>query len=775
MRRRPKSAKIGQAMGGTMASVNSWIGAPIERREDLRFLRGAGTYVGDLKREAVLHGVVLRSSVAHGRLDAVDASRALAMPGVVAVLTAAELPSPMPRIPMRAEPHPEYRPFYQPVIAHRKVRYVGEPIALVVAESPALAEDALDAIEVEIAPLPPVLDGAAALAGGVLLFEEAASNRPAMLQGVKGDADAVFATAPYRRKERFRTHRHSAVPMEMRGLLAEWDAGQGQLTLHGAAKVPFHNRDLLAQLLGLATDKVLLIEHDVGGGFGVRGEFYPEDFLVPFAAMRLGRPVRWAEDRRENLLATNHSREAECELEIACDETGRILALRGTSFVNCGAYLRTTGSTPARNIAQVLSGPYRIEHIKSDVSLLVSNKTPSGTYRGPGRFESDFFRERLLDMVAADFGQDRVAFRRRNLVPEAEMPWPMASVGSIKSECDSGDYRMTLDRCLAEFGWTDKEKLSGRAIEGRFHGIAVGCYLEGAASGKEGARLTLEADGSVTVGIGSSAIGQGLETVMAQIAADALSLPIDRIRPVRHGSTNLVRDGGGAFSSRSVVMGGSALMDAAGKLKDAIRAAAARRLGCTAEEIQLLDGKAVGPGRQALDFGSFAGEIAPVDGAFSTPKRTYSYGAHAAHVAVDPRTGGIAVLDYVAVEDVGRIINPHTLHGQCLGAIVQGLGGTLLEHLVYDETGQMLAGSFADYLLPTAGDFPRIHVVALEEKPSPVNPLGAKGAGEGGIIPVGGVIANAVADALKSFGVQPHALPLTPPKVWAMIEEARKQ
>jgi aerobic carbon-monoxide dehydrogenase large subunit len=252
-------------------------------------------------------------------------------------------------------------------------------------------------------------------------------------------------------------------------------------------------------------------------------------------------------------------------------------------------------------------------------------------------------------------------------------------------------------------------------------------------------------------------------------------LPIDRIRPVRHGSTNLVRDGGGAFSSRSVVMGGSALMDAAGKLKDAIRAAAARRLGCTAEEIQLLDGKAVGPGRQALDFGSFAGEIAPVDGAFSTPKRTYSYGAHAAHVAVDPRTGGIAVLDYVAVEDVGRIINPHTLHGQCLGAIVQGLGGTLLEHLVYDETGQMLAGSFADYLLPTAGDFPRIHVVALEEKPSPVNPLGAKGAGEGGIIPVGGVIANAVADALKSFGVQPHALPLTPPKVWAMIEEARKQ
>ncbi len=758
-----------------MKEKNTLIGAHVERLEDLRFLRGKGIYVGDLTRPDLLHAVVLRSPVAHGRIRRIDVARALAMPGVHAVVTGADLAPAVPKIALRLDPLPEFKVFEQPVIAHQKVRYVGEPLALVLADTQAHAEDALEGIDLDIEALPAVLETEAGLKGDILLFEENGTNAPATISGIKGDADAAFASAHYTRKERFRVHRHSAVPMETRGLLAEWDADDGHMTVYGAAKVPFHNRAALAAHLGLPDEKVLMVENDVGGGFGTRGEFYPEDFLVPYAARRFGRPVKWLEDRRENLLATNHARESECEIEIACDQSGVIVGLRARSIAHVGAYLRTTGSTPARNIAQVITGPYRIENVRSDVTLLVTNKTPSGTYRGPGRFEADFFRERMLDLVAADFKMDRVEFRRRNLVRESDMPWAMPTVGKNSSETDSGDYTITLDRCLAEFEWEKKAALQGRLVDGVYHGIAVGCYVEGAGSGKESVRLRLEEDGGVSVFTGSSAIGQGTETVYAQMAGDALGLPLESIRGVYHGSTNYVRDGVGSFSSRSIVMGGSALFDAADKLKAEIVRQASERFSCKPGEIQLLDGRAIGPEGKSLGFADFAKSIGSVDGSFSTPKRTYSYGAHAAHVTVDPATGAVKVVSYVAVEDVGRIINPHALHGQCVGAIVQGLGGVLLEHFVYDESGQMVAGSLADYLLPTATDFPHIKVVALEMKPSPVNPLGAKGAGEGGIIPVGGVISNAVASALAVFSVAPNELPLSPARVWALIQSGRSQ
>jgi carbon-monoxide dehydrogenase large subunit len=309
-------------------------------------------------------------------------------------------------------------------------------------------------------------------------------------------------------------------------------------------------------------------------------------------------------------------------------------------------------------------------------------------------------------------------------------------------------------------------------IDGRYHGCAVGCYIEGGASGpRENGRLVLRPDGRVAVHIGSSGIGQGIETVFAQIAADALDLSMDGIAGVFHGSTDLLAEGFGSYSSRSVVMGGSAVIDAAGKLKAAILAAAAKRLGCTADQITLDQMTAVGPSGQTIAWADLAADGLSADGTFASNKRTYSYGAHAAEVAVDHKTGAVEVLDYLAVEDVGRIINPETLHGQCVGAIVQGLGGALMEHLVYDADAQLLTGTLADYLMPTASDFPSIHAVALEDKPAPHNPLGAKGAGEGGIIPVGGIIANAVAAALKPLGVQPHELPLSPPKVWGLINK----
>jgi carbon-monoxide dehydrogenase large subunit len=755
--------------------TNRLVGSPVARIEDLRFLRGRGQYVDDLAPEGLLHAAILRSPLAHGRIRAIDTAAARARHGVHAVITAQDIGD-VPRIPVRLEPLPDFKRFEQPVIAHHKVRYVGEPLAVVVAASAALAEDALEAITLDIEPMTAVADRDAARRDAVLLFDEIGTNVAGTLTAQKGDADAAFETAPYRRKEHFRVQRHSAVTMEPRGLLAQWDAARTSLTLFGAAKIAFPNRRMLAKMMGLPESAIRMVENDVGGGFGVRGEFYPEDFLIPFAARLTGRPVKWIEDRRENLLASNHARDAEIEIEIACGRDGKFLALRGRAFTDIGAYVRTGGATGSRNVAQVLSGPYAIAHVRVAVSPLLTNKTPVGTYRGPGRFEADFFRERLIDMVADDLAIDRVELRRRNLIPEAAMPYRLATVVEldIATETDSGDYAATLDRCLAEFDWTAKAQQQGRLIDGRHHGCAVGCYIEGGASGpRENARLVLDPDGRVSVYVGSSSVGQGVETVFAQIAADALDLPMDGIAAVFHGSTDHLAEGFGSYSSRSVVMGGSAVIDAAAKLRAAIGAAAARRFGCAEGEVMLDHGTAAGPGGRTVTWRELAADEISATGTYASDKRTYSYGAHAAQVAVDPKTGAIEVLDYVAVEDVGRIINPETLHGQCVGAIVQGLGGAVMEHLVYDADAQLLTGTLADYLMPTASDFPVIRAIATEDKPAPHNPLGAKGAGEGGIIPVGGVIANAVAAALKPLGVQPRELPLSPPRVWAMINAAK--
>ena len=767
-------------------TANSYVGSPIERIEDLRFLRGDGTYVDDVTRPGQLHAVILRSTVAHGRIRAIDGAAALARPGVRAVITAADIGA-VPTIPLRQEQLVAFKPFEQPVIATGKVRYVGEPVAMVVAASAALAEDAAEAVAIDIEPLPALADRTSAEQGGTLLFEAVGTNVAGVLTAVKGDADAAFRTAAYVRREEFKVQRHTAVPMETRGLLAEWDSAAGKLTLYGAAKVAFPNRRILARQMDLAEAAIRMVENDIGGGFGVRGEFYPEDFLIPFAARFVRAPVKWTEDRREHFIAANHARDVACELEIACARDGTILALRGHAKADVGAYLRTNGATGARNTAQIICGPYRVPNVWMQASVIVTSKTPVGTYRGPGRFEADFFRERLFDMAARDLGIDRVEFRRRNLIAEAEMPCALPRIVELDlaTATDSGDYRITLERCLAEIDWARKAPLQGRAIAGRYHGVAVGCYLEGGASGpKETARLVLEADGSVSVYVGSSANGQGLETAFAQIAADALEMPIEGIR-VYHGSTDHVAEGFGTYSSRATVMGGSAIVAAAGRLREAICAAAARRLGCDARDIEIMPGPAARPAAvtgttgvarapdgSSVPLSELARENISADGSYASRHRTYSYGTHAAHVAVDPRTGHVAVIDYVAVEDVGRIVNPAMLHGQTVGAIIQGMGGTLLEHLVHDEEAQLLTASFADYLMPTAPDFPRVRTVALEEKPAPHNPLGAKGAGEGGIIPVGGVIANAVAAALRPLGVEPRELPLSPSRLWELIATA---
>jgi carbon-monoxide dehydrogenase large subunit len=755
-----------------MIGTNRYIGSPVERIEDLRFLRGRGEFIGDLRRERMLHAAILRSPIAHGHLRGVDAMAARAMRGVRAVITAAEIGA-VPRIPLRLLPFPGTERFLQPVIAADRVRYVGEPIAVVLADSAALAEDGIGAIALDIEELPPVADSQASAQHDILLFEESGTNLAMNFTATTGDAEAAFRDADYVRRERFQVQRYTALPMEPRGILAEWDMAKGRMTVLGAAKVPFFNRDTLAAMLGLASMDVDLIENDVGGGFGARGEFYPEDFLIPFAARHVGRPVRWIEDRREHLTAMNHAREADCEAEIACRRDGTIVGLRGEVFIDLGAYVRTNGLIAPRTLAQFFSGPYRVPNIHITSTALLTNKTPAGTYRAPGRYEASFFCERLIELAAGDLGIDSAEMRRRNLIGAAEMPYklPRLEPGApaVDSECDSGDYREALERCLSEFGWAEKRDLQGRLIDGRYHGIAVACFIEGSGAGpKETARLELEPDGTVAVYVGSAAVGQGLETVMAQIAADTLGLPLDQIR-VFHGSTPYLQEGYGAFASRSTILGGSAVFEGAKALLEQIRAAAAVRLGVSAAEVELVDARARISDGRSVAFAELAAEGLHVDTTFANNnKLSYSYGSAAAYVSVDPGTGHVELLDYVVVEDVGRVVNPLTLHGQAIGGVVQGLGGAFMENLVYDASGQLLTGTLADYLIPTATDYPRIRAIALENYPSPSNPLGVKGAGEGAIIPVGGLMANAVANALASFGAMPNQLPLSPARVWLM-------
>ena len=754
---------------------NVYVGQEIERTEDFRFLTGRGTFVDDYEPAGLLHAAILRSSVPHGRIAGINATAALRMPGVYAVICARDIGPTIPRIPIRLAPLAGLEKYLQPVIAVDKVRYVGEPLAVIVADSRALAEDAAAKIAVTIEPLSPLPDWRTAETDATLLFEENGTNVATRYTVGFGDTDAAFAGADYTRREFFRAHRHTAVPMETRGVVAEWDAAAERLIVNGATKVTFFNRRALAAMMQMPESAIDLMELDVGGGFGVRGEFYPEDFLIPFAARKLGRPIKWIEDRLEHMQAANHSREIDCELEIACRRDGTIVGLRGKIFGDMGAYTRTNSGVVPAKAAQFLHGPYRIPAIKIEVSAFMTSKTPVGTYRAPGRFESNFFRERLIDMAARDLRLDPVAIRRKNLVAVDEMPYSIGRLVPYETETayDSGDYQAALDKCLETFGWKEKAKLQGRLIDGRYHGVGVACFVEsGGAGPRENVRMTLERDGHIAVAVGSSVLGQGLETVFAQIAADAMSLPMETFR-VSHGSTTIVDEGFGTYHSRAVVMGGSAVLDGSKNLLDAIRTAAAGQLGCREEDVTLEDGTARGPGGSTLSFAQIADAAGPlsVNGTFANTKRTYSYGAHAAHVAVDARLGHVEILDYVAVEDVGRAINPALVHGQTFGAVVQGLGGVFLDHIIYDANAQLLNASLADYLLPTASDFPNVRGVTMELHRSPSNPLGAKGAGEGGMVAVAATAGNAVAAALTIFNAEPKELPLSPPRLWRLIHQ----
>lgn len=755
------------------------IGEPLARLEDPRFIRGRGRYVDDVDLPQTLHAAVLRSPYAHARVLHIDARAARSAPGVAAVLTFADIESRAAPIPIRLCPDPALQAFLQHPLARERVRYVGEPLALVVAESRACAEDALGAVEVDYDPLPVAADAEASAPAA--LFESAPDNVASHFVEAFGDVERAFAEAHHVTRTRFRIGRHTAVPVETRGLLASYDPSAQRLHVWGPTKVTHYNRTVLAAMLRLPEHRVHLIAPDVGGGFGVRGEFYPEDLLVPFAALHLRRPVKWIEDRLEHLLATNHSRQQVYDLELALAADGLFLGLRARLINDMGAYLRTHGTIVPGMSAGMLPGPYRWPSYRCEVRCVLTNKTPTGTYRAPGRFEANAARERLVDLAAAELDLDPAAVRARNLIPPDAFPYRTGTrILGEEVIYDSGDHPYALERALALSGW--REHRAAAPAAGRYRtGMGLAVFVEKTGTGPfEGARVSIDGTGHVLVSTGATSVGQGLETCLAQIAADALDIDPGLVS-VRHGDTDLIAYGVGTFASRVTVLAGSAVHEACLALRERILAVAARVLEAPPETLVFAGGGVrARDGRECTlaEIATQAGPAAPgapddpgldIVRYFHTERMAYSHGVMVAEVRVDTRTGRVTPQRLWVVYDVGTAINPRIVAGQVEGGVVQGMGGALLEEFHYDEEGQLLSGSLMEYLLPTATDAPRITLERLERSPSPLNPLGVKGAGEIGIAGVGGAVANAVADALGPAGARVNELPATPERVWRWL------
>jgi carbon-monoxide dehydrogenase large subunit/6-hydroxypseudooxynicotine dehydrogenase subunit gamma len=763
------------------------VGRSVRRVEDARLLRGAGRFVDDVDRPGQLWMRVVRATSAHARLVGVDTAAARAAPGVHAVLTAADL-EPLPRIPVRLGPFDEpLDAFLQPVLADGAVRYVGEPVAVVVAEDPYAAEDAAELVVPELEALDVVLDAARAIEPDAPALHDRGNEVLALTRGY-GDAAAAFERADRVVEIEVEVGRHTGVPLETRGLVADHDAALGRLTIWGATKVPHFNRRVLAGLLGMDEARIALRSTDAGGGFGVRGEFYPEDFLVPYLARALGRPVKWIEDRAEHLVATNHSRQQRRRLAGAFAADGELLALRDTVWHDNGAYVRTHGVVVAELTLSMLPGPYRVAAYEGRAHVAVTNKTPCGTYRGPGRYEATFARERLLDAAADELGIDRLALRRRNLLTAGDLPHHRdLPVLGHPVEIDAGDFAGLLDAALEHSGYEDWTREAAEARDqGRAVGTGVAYFLEKSGGGGfERARVAVGEDGRVTVAAGGATLGQGIETVLAQVAADALGVDPAGI-DVTVGDTDLVSAGGGSWASRSTIFAGGAVRLAADATAERASEVAAELLEAAPGDIRLEDGRAVVAG--SGDRGVTLAEIAAACDATSAGRRgdepgltaartfvdapmTYPYGVHLAQVEVDPATGGVRVLRYFIAYEVGRAVNPALVAGQLVGGAAQGLGGALLEAFRYDASGQPQCTSFMDYLIPSAAEVPPVGTAIREDAPSPGNPLGAKGAGEGGVDGAGAAVAAAVEDALGVARALVE-VPIVPERVRAVAAEA---
>ena len=757
------------------------IGASVLRLEDHRFLQGKGRFVDDIQLPHMLHAAVLRSPYAHAIIQEIDADSARALKGVTAVYTFADLPLDLKPIPVRLNPYGSLEPFLQFPLADDKVRYVGEPVALVIADSRYLAEDALDHIFVTYESLPVTVD--VEQETDAVLFTAALDNVASQFKMETGNVAEAFNKADHVIKSRFVCGRHSGVPLETRGLVARREPGSGRLHVWGPTKVTHFNRGVLARLLGLPEHQIRMIEPDVGGGFGVRGEFYPEDYLIPWAAMVLDRPIKWIEDRLEHLVACNHSRQQVYEMALALTADGIILGADITLLNDHGGYIRTHGIIVPELAAAMFPGPYRIKNYRCEVRCLLSNKTPTGTYRAPGRFEAHAARERLLDIAASELGIDPVTLRQQNFIRPDEMPFAVGT-HSLGEEIvyDSGDYARALQSVieLSDY-WERRQRLP--VDEHKRIGLGIGCFIEKTGLGPfEGAKVEVDPTGHVLVSTGAASVGQGIETVLAQIAAEPLGLAADQIL-VRHGDTDLLPYGIGSFASRATVMAGNAVYEAACTLKARMFLLAAELLGTAVNSLEIANGtifESTNPSHR-VSFADVALRASPRQSKpgeqpglaethyFRCDHMTYAYGAVVAEIEVDLQTGAATPLNLWLAYDVGTAVNPQLVVGQVEGGAVQGIGGALLEEFVYDDQGQMMSGTLADYLLPTMMEVPQIHSLRIDDIPSILNPLGIKGAGEAGISGTGAAIVNGVADALQEKGQRVNQMPLTPQQIWRWL------
>jgi carbon-monoxide dehydrogenase large subunit len=771
-----------------------YFGAPITRNEDRRLLTGMGLFVDDVELPGMHHAALLRSPMAHARIRGIDKSAALRRDGVVAVYTADDLgdfwkPGPL-LVPPPPIPDITFNERTQVPLARNKVHHVGEPLALVVAQNRYIAEDALNDIVLELEPLPPVVDLQKALAGSdSFVHDDLSSNIAAHVRQTKGDYKRAAAAASHLIRRRFIYDHGASSPIETRGIVAKWDGRACQLTIWDTTQAPVFLRNGIAAMLGLSEHQVQVIAPFVGGGFGPKIMlFYPEEVLVPWAAIRLDRPIKWIEDRHEHFFSTTHERSQIHEAEIAVSEEGRILGIKDVFLHDTGAY-NPYGLTVPINSQCTLLGPYAVDNYDSTFTALFTNLPTVTPYRGAGRQHGVFVMERLLDIAARKLKMDRAEIRRRNFITPENFPYKNEIIYQdfAPLEYDSGDYQPILEKTLDAIGYEEflKTEQPRARAQGRCLGIGIVCYVEGTGIGPyEGARVQVQSDGKVTVATGIGTQGQGHFTVFAQIVADQLGVDVRDVDVVT-GDTEKFYWGAGTFASRGAVVAGNAVNAATLAVRQKILRLAAEHFECAEADLVLEDGNVhvIGVPKLAIPLGHLAIKANPMRGAvrpgtepglestqyFGPASGATSSGAHAMIVEMDSETFALKIRKYVVVHDCGTVINPLILAGQVHGGVAQGIGNAYYEKLVFDEEGQLLNASLADYLLPTSLEVPRMEV-GHTVTPSPLNPLGIKGAGEAGAIPVGALFAQAIEDALDlpARGIELLEIPLSPDLLWRL-------
>jgi carbon-monoxide dehydrogenase large subunit len=771
-----------------------YFGQPIKRNEDPRLLTGQALFTDDVHLPGMLHVAFVRSDYAHGYIRSIDTSAARETPGVVAIYTAEDLgdywrPGPL-LVPPPPIPNLVFHQRTQVPLAKGKVRHVGEPIAVVVAESRYLAEDAAEKVVVMIDPLPAVVDIEKALSlDAALIHDELDQNLNAHAIQRKGDYETARQQAHKVIKRRFLYDRGTAAAMENRGIVASWDAKSEQLLMYDTTQAPIAIRNGIAAMLGLSEKQVRVIAPFIGGGFGPKiMMFYPEEVTLAWITVQLGRPVKWIEDRQENFYATTQERGQVHEAEIAVTSDGRVLGVKDVFLHDAGAYA-PYGLTVALNSQCTLLGQYDVPNYYTEFKSVFTNKPIVTPYRGAGRQHGVFVMERLLDIAAKELGMDRVEIRRRNFIPPDKFPYNNQIIYQDFAPLiyDSGNYEPALDKAVELIGYHQfiQEEQPRLRAAGKHVGIGIVTYVEGTGIGPyEGARVTIETSGRVSVATGVGTQGQGHYTSFAQIVAEQLGVSVENVR-LTTGDTAEFYWGAGTFASRGAVVAGNAIHAAAVKVREKVLKKAGEELEVAIEDLELVDGLArvKGSPETAIKLGDLAARANPMRGAvkpgtepgleatdyFGPERGATASGVHAMIVEVDPETMLVEIKKYVVVHDCGVVINPMILEGQIQGGVAQGIGNAFYEQLHFDENGQLLNASFMDYLVPTADTVPTIltdHV----ETPSPLNPLGIKGAGEAGAIPVGPLFAQAVEDAFDSVQLEILEIPLSPNRLFALLQ-----